>query len=1409
MATLIETLASYIPALITRRLVADPTPITEPTTERFSTAVLFADISGFTPLTERLSQRGADGVEELSRVLNNYFGQLIDLITAHGGDIVKFAGDAALTIWPAEDGDMASAVLRAAQCGLAIQDMLHNYEIAEGETLSLKVAVGAGDVTAVYVGGEFQRWEFILVGSPFAQVGRAEKHSRPGDVVLSPKAWSLVRDRCQGTVLPSTDVHLHAVRDGLFPRPLDAPPLPDETETALVSNLWAYVPAAIRARLKAGQTGWMAELRRITVLFINLPDVDFDTSLAQAQTLMRTLQMALYRYEGSVNKINVDDKGVTLVAAMGLPPMAHEDDTARGVKVALAMQAALRKIDVRSAIGITTGRAFCGSIGNDQRREYALHGVMVNMSARLMQAAVKDLPSSGKKPCPILCDAATYQAAREQVTFETLPPITVKGKADPVAVYRPLGEILYFQASSQQAKTQLVGRLAERGLLKGQLEALLDGVSGVVMIEGEAGIGKSRLVEDLLHQAQALFAPVEMDEGERSIILMGVGDAVEKFSPYHAWRAIFAQLLDLDGDDAARQRAQVQAQMEKVTPDLLHLAPLLNAVLPMDLPDNDLTAQMSGDARADNTRELLVRLLQATVGDRPLLLILEDAHWLDSASWALARRVNRDVQPLLLVIATRPLRVPSGGQLPEAYVYLRDAPGTEFMRLGALSATEIETLICQRLEVVQAPGPVVDFVREKAENHPFFTEELVYALRDAGQIKVVGGECRMASTADDLRALDFPNTIQGVITSRIDRLAPRQQLTLKVASVIGRIFSVRVLREIHPIEADKPHLHDYLDTLVQLNLTLLDVPEPDLAYSFKHLITREVAYNLMSFSQRRRLHRAIAEWYEHTFADDLAPFYPSLTHHWHKAQELPKAMGYLEQAGEQALHSGAYQEAVRLLERLLILAQEQGDRVERDIAPGLRSSYRLRRARWERLLGDAYWRIGNLPESLSHARQTLEILGVAEPTTSAGLWASLLKQVSIQVLHRLWPKRFIERGQDDGGMLEAARACQQIGQIYYFNTESVLRAFNVMICSLNFAEAAGSASPMLAIGYASLGISVGTLALHPLAQSYGRQARQVAEMIDAPAAMAYVLLRACMYDTGVGRWDKIQDAYEAIEIADRLGDWRIMGDVLTNLGLTAYYQGDIASVGEIGADLYALAARHDNFQQQPWGLNLQGTYHLQMGHTNRAIICLQTAWQMLASSTDRITKIINRGILAVAHLRQGDHLLARQVVDTGVRLIGHTRPITSTTFDGYVAVPLVYLALWEASRDPSLAPRSTVDRSATELAEQAKKACKTLHRYARVFPIGRPRAWLYQGWHDWLSGKARKARRAWRKSLAEAERLAMPYEEGLAHYEIGRHLPAGDAARQEHLGRAVEIFTRLRTAYDLAQANEALESAAQ
>ncbi len=1009
MSQVLDTLASYVPALVTRRLAADPEPITAPRLERYPAVALFADVSGFTPLAERLSARGPQGVEELTRLLNTYFGQLIDLITDHGGDIVKFAGDALLALWPVTDlsadgfarptAAAYAAVLSAAQCAATAQRALQGFEATEAR-LALRMGVGAGEALLEHLGGEYGRWHILVSGDVMAQVTAVERQAEPGQVIVAPEAWHLIQEACVGTALPSGARRLDAVRSPIPPFPMARAALTPEAAPAIQ----AYVPGAIRARLVAGQTGWLAELRRVTVIFAHLPTLDHHTSLEHAQHIVRTLQTAIYRYEGSVDKLSVDEKGVSLLAVLGWPPLAHEDDPARGVQVALAMQAELRKLAVPSAIGVATGRAFCGSIGNAQRREYTMIGDVVNLAARLMQAATDG----------VLCDTATHQGASRVLEFEPLPAVTVKGRAEPVPIFRPRGDTLRARLLEPAAQAPMVGRTTERMALAGRLQLLLSGQGGVMCVEGEAGLGKSRLVEDLLEQAQTL--------GLES--LAGAGDAIEQRTPYHAWRPIFSQLLDINvfQDSGVRRNVFQQLGLE---PQALQLLPLLEPLLPLELPDNDVTVQMTGQVRADNTRNFLLRLLAATAHQAPKLIVIEDAHWFDTASWSLALAAAHRIRPILFVITTRPLADPP----PNEYSQLLKLPNTQRLRLEALEPDAALALVCQRLGVVSVPAPVAQLLHTKAEGNPFYSQELAYTLRDSGLIRIVDGECHLAEGRIDLNAVDLPDTVQGLITSRIDRLPPQQQLTLKAASVIGRSFGLEALQHIYPVAVDRVALPEHLAALDRLDLTTQETPAPHPTYLFKHFITRDVAYNLMLFAQRKQLHQAVAEWYETTFSPELALYYELLAHHWLTAEAPDRARGYLEKAGDQALESYANEEAIRFYSQALGLP---GSEMERG-----------RRARLELRLGEAYVNATQYEDGRAHLEQGLALLNQRTPATTGQAILSLLGQIAQQTLHRFFPGYYIGRApaEQRPTLLEASRTFERLTEVYFFSNDAVRALF--------------------------------------------------------------------------------------------------------------------------------------------------------------------------------------------------------------------------------------------------------------------------------------------------------------------------------------------------------------------------------
>jgi class 3 adenylate cyclase len=291
-----ESLRTYVPEFLMSRFSARQEPLAAPGMERFPAAVLFADISGFIPLADRLAQRSPAG-EELSGLLNAYFGQLMALIAAHAGEVITFAGDGLLAAWPAIDEDSAVSTRRAGHAALAVGAALHDYDAGNGVRLSLRLGVGAGEVMALRVGGLGGRWRLLLSGAPLLQVSRAEQRAAPGQAVLSPQAWELVRDACTGQLLPGGYLRLTTC---------DAPPalraLSRPTQD-LGDAVYAYVPEVVRARLAAGQAEWLAELRRVTALFLNLLDADpaAPDQLEPLQLAMATVQPILQRYEGNLS----------------------------------------------------------------------------------------------------------------------------------------------------------------------------------------------------------------------------------------------------------------------------------------------------------------------------------------------------------------------------------------------------------------------------------------------------------------------------------------------------------------------------------------------------------------------------------------------------------------------------------------------------------------------------------------------------------------------------------------------------------------------------------------------------------------------------------------------------------------------------------------------------------------------------------------------------------------------------------------------------------------------------------------------------------------------------------------------------------------------------------------------------
>ena len=1306
-----EILASYLPVMVREALARSAS-----VSERLRGAVLFADITGFTSLAERYAQRGAPGVEALSRLLNQYFSQLIAGISRHGGDVMKFAGDGLVALWSPGEEDLGVSVLRALQCGLELQEGVSLPQ--EGESLSMRVAIGAGPIFTAKLGGALDRWEFFVSGAPLEQLGAAIEASAPGEVVLSARAWGMIRRRAEGTAKRNGTVRADRVIEPVPATPLSIP----RPRGLPVEAMQDFIPGAIRTRVLAGQEDWLAELRRVTVIFLNLPDFSYRTRPEVAQELMLALQRALYDPEGSLNKLSVDEKGTVLVGAMGLPPLAHEDDPTRGVQAALAMRDVLVERGVRFSIGVATGRAFCGSIGSEQRREYTMIGDVVNTAARLMQAAAHE----------VLCDETTFRAACQDATFEELPELPLKGREGRVRAYRPLR---VDQAGADRSRP-LVGRDPERRVVERLLDALHRKSQGdVLVIEGEAGIGKSHLIAHLAARARELGLGLAVGAGER----------VGRSTPYYGWRGVFAEVVGVAEGSGWRQRVA-----DRIPEADRRLIPLLGPVLSAEIPDDELTSQLTGKVRAESTRDLLVRILERA---GPLVVILEDAHWFDSSSWRLLLTAAQRLEQVLLVVSTRPIHPPVPVELE-----LLKGKGVH-LELGVLAPADASRLAADRLGVDALPPAVDALIRDRAGCHPFFSEELAYALRDAGFLEIEGRTCRLTLDPRELDSLALPDSLESVIISRVDRLSPQEQLTLKAASVIGRVFAYRTLSAIYPIPDDRSDLLGFLDSLDRLDITPRELPEPELSYAFKHVITQEVAYNLMLFAQRSQLHRAVAEWYERTYGDDLSPYYSVLAHHWERADaKAGRHLEFVERAGVAAAAEGAHQEAVGFLERILE-------------APEAASFSPLRRAELQRLLGEAYGGLGKLHESRLWMERSLQGLGRTVPQASLGLVAGLARALSSHVVGQALPGLVRSRNRERQALyLEAARSLMRLGELYYFENNSVPGILTA-IEGLNLADRAGP-SPELARLYANMCLAAGVMRLHPLARRYRRRAREVGAEAADRRAMAWIHLGTGVYDIGLGDWRSARSELEAgVRICRELGDHHGWEEIVATLAWVEYFQGRFAETLAIWDGVYESASRRGDTQYIATGIRGRAGQEALEGRYDEAARLLEEALGL--GAVDRVGEIWARGWLAHTHLMRGDLSSAVEAAQEVAALLEPLQPVSYVTIWGYVGAAEVFVADWESSRGP-------IERA------RADHALRALGRFARVFPFARPVTNRLMGQWAWARGRRAQARRGWRRGIEQASRLGMTLEEARLHREVAIR----EGSRSE-LERARKIFAEI------------------
>ena len=911
--------------------------------------------------------------------------------------------------------------------------------------------------------------------------------------------------------------------------------------------------------------------------------------------------------------------------------------------------------------------------------------------------------------------------------------LKLKGKKEAITAYEPLANAENENENESEPKTEpsFVGRDAERELIGQRIASLTQaGKHAILVIEGEAGIGKSFLIDELVRQATK--------EGVR--ICRGGGNAIEKSRPYVGWQAIAEELLV---DDFLKSQD-----------DLNQLLALMNAILPVGLPETETTRQMNAAARADNTRRILVKLIRFAASQDRLLLVLDDAHWMDSASWAIVRLMGPIMKrynlPILLVIATRPF----DSQPPDEYVTLRKSREVDRIDLRQLSFEDCKRLICDQMQAETVPSEVVAWVYGRSEGHPLYCAELTHLLRDTERLIVRDGQPTLQCSPTELKQLEFPESVQGVIRGRLDRLTPEQQMLVKTASIVGRVFELRVVRSAYPIVDKRNHLPEYLRTLHQREIT---IPERrgEPSHAFKHALIQEVAYNLMLFSQRRALHESVANYYEQLLetgepGEGLANAYPLLAYHWQRADDDRKMRQYQQLAGEYALQNAAYREAKSFLSDALANWKMHADPVSA-----------LQVARLERQIGEACFGLGQLAESRQHCLASLRALDERVPASRLGQAGRIGMQIGRHLMRwALRTARILRESKDtpdsnESPTLEAARGFDLLMELSYLANDSNAMLFSALRM-LNLAERSGP-SPELASARAVVGLTLGLVPLKRSAQAHFQAARKTAHATQHLPSQAWVALLHAVYHVGRGNWELARECVaESRGFYRRLGDRRNQGSLFAIEGVTYYFRGDYQTGLEIWNELHEFANRGDDVLQQAWGFGGRALNTLRLGDAESAVELAREGLERFRTNQDFISEATTRGVLTVASLRLNDWDAAAAAADqTWQQLQELGRPSAYYLLEAYSAVIEFRIANARRQNQP--------DSAAVHAVREALRAIQT---YAKVFPIGQPRSLLWQGRWALLQGQTSRAIRHWQRAVVIAEELRMVAEERSASLEL-------------------------------------------
>lgn len=820
--------------------------------QELDATLCFVDISGFTSLSEKLARRGRIGAEELTAVLNHVFGSMLELAYQQGGSLLKFGGDALLLLFTGHDH-----ASRAASTAVEMRTALKaaaEYKTSAGR-LRLRMSVGiySGPVHLFRV-GESHR-ELVVAGIGGTTTTVMEKTADPGEIVVSEGTRlrlpedAVGRRKGPGWLLRWRKAHCLA-------------PGPVMRETRDSASLEQWIPRGLRDYLSAGEIE--PEHRIATVGFVRYCGVDHametdgpDTVGEAIAKTMAVIQEAADAEGVTFLGTDINEDGGKAILVAGAPATLEEDES-RMLRTVRRVVDAGTALDVH--VGVHQGHVFTGEVGTQFRATYTVMGDTVNLSARLMAAA-----HAGT----IYATANVLDQAGTLYSTEALPPLHLKGKEEPVKAYA-VGAELGERTADERDDLPFVGRSEDLARLTAHIEAALHGVGSVVTVIGEAGRGKSRLVREAVKQS-----------GDARVVTIRA-EPYGSATPYRALRDPLRSVLGIERASSSEMAAALEVRLTKVAPDLLPMLPLIASVAHIDVPDTREVFEIEPRFRLDRLTRVVVSLMERLL-DEAMVLVIEDAHWMDAASAHLLFHVLATAAERPWgIIVTR--RVAEGGLVPE---------DSAVIEVNELSQDEAEQLVLEATLATPLHPHEVQAIVERTDGNPLFIGEVLRLVRESGSVD------------------ELPDSLGSLVSTSIDALPPLTRRILRYASVLGRSFRVSTVTEI--LSEDDLEL----DAATRDVLRGFLEPSGEGRLSFRTAMVRDVAYDGLSFRRREDLHRRAARAIEKTTGGAPEDAADQLAMHYSLGNDHENTWHYGRIAADRATRAFANAEAAIQLQRVL------------------------------------------------------------------------------------------------------------------------------------------------------------------------------------------------------------------------------------------------------------------------------------------------------------------------------------------------------------------------------------------------------------------------------------------------------------------------------------------------------------